>query len=125
MVRYKVNRVVLAGDAAHLNNPIGGFGLTTGMTDAGCLTEALSLVVNGQKPESFLQTACDKRLQIFRGVSNPGSQRFKRIVQEDPNHMPVADKEFFDRLNKDPHFQKENLLGTMSLYTPVEDIEGY
>jgi len=36
--------------------------------------------------------------------------------------MLVADKAFFDRLNKDPNFQKENLLGTMALYTPIEDI---
>jgi len=122
---YKVGRVVLAGDAAHLNNPIGGFGLTTGMTDAGCIAEALGLVVNGEKPESFLQAACDKRHQIFREISNPGSQRFKKIVQQDQNRISPEDMEFFRRLREDEGFQKQALLNTLSLYTPVEDIEGY
>jgi len=64
---YKVGRVVVAGDAAHLNNPIGGFGLTTGMTDAGCIAESLGLI-NETKPESFLQAACDMRWRIFRAI---------------------------------------------------------
>lgn len=122
---YKVGKVVLAGDAAHLNNPIGGFGLTTGMTDAGCIAEALSLVVKGEKPETFLQTACDTRYRIFRDISNPGSQRFKKLAQQDPKNIPREDMEFFKRLNSDPGFQKQNLLSTLALYTPVEDLEGY
>ena len=32
--RYRVGRVFLAGDAAHINHPDGGFGLNTGMGDA-------------------------------------------------------------------------------------------
>jgi hypothetical protein len=123
--QYKVGRVVLAGDAAHLNNPIGGFGLSTGMTDAGCIAEALSEVVNGKKPESFLQAACDMRYKIFRDISNPGSQRFKKIVQQDPDNIGADDLEFFRKLREDPGFQKQALMGTLGLYTPVEDIEGY
>jgi 3-(3-hydroxy-phenyl)propionate hydroxylase len=122
---YKVGRVVLVGDAAHLNNPIGGFGLTTGMTDAGCIAEALGLVIVGHKPESFLQAACDTRLRIFRDISNPGSQRFKRLAQEDPDNMPAEDAAFFKRLREDPAFVRQSLLGTLALYTPVEDIPGY
>lgn len=34
-------RVVLAGDAAHLNSPVGGEGMNAGMLDAGLLTEAV------------------------------------------------------------------------------------
>jgi 2-polyprenyl-6-methoxyphenol hydroxylase-like FAD-dependent oxidoreductase len=122
---YKVGRVVLAGDAAHLNNPIGGFGLTTGMTDAGCIAEALGEVVNGKKPESFLEAACDLRHKTFKEISNPGSQRFKKIVQQDQNNISPEDLEFFRKLREDIGFQKQALLGTLALYTPVEDIEEY
>lgn len=122
---YKVGRVVLAGDAAHLNNPIGGFGLTTGMTDAGCIAEALGHVINETKLESFLQAACDMRWRIFRDISNPGSQRFKAIVQQDPDNISEENLDFFRRLREDATFQKESLLRTLALYTPVEDIEGY
>ena len=34
---FRCGRVLLAGDAAHLNNPIGGFGMNAGIQDAGSL----------------------------------------------------------------------------------------
>jgi 3-(3-hydroxy-phenyl)propionate hydroxylase len=39
--RYFDNRVILAGDAAHLNNPLGGFGMNSGIHDVWNLTEKL------------------------------------------------------------------------------------
>lgn len=120
--QYKVGRVVLVGDAAHLNNPIGGFGLTTGMTDAGCISDALALVIQGKTPEEFLQKACDKRHEVFATVSNPGSQNFKRMVQQDPENISAEDMDFFGKLQTDPDFQRTALLGVMRLYTPVEDL---
>ena len=39
---FRVGRVLLAGDAAHLNNPIGAFGLNGGIHDAFNLTEKLA-----------------------------------------------------------------------------------
>jgi 3-(3-hydroxy-phenyl)propionate hydroxylase len=122
---YKVGRVILAGDAAHLLNPIGGYGLTTGLTDAGCMAEALGLVINGQKPESFLRAACDVRLRVFRDFTNPASQRAKRLVQQEPGNLPAEDLAFYERIENDPSFQREILLGALAMYTPVEDIEGY
>ena len=35
--RFRAGRVLLAGDAAHVNNPIGGMGLNGGLQDAGNL----------------------------------------------------------------------------------------
>ncbi|KAK1764510.1 FAD/NAD(P)-binding domain-containing protein [Phialemonium atrogriseum] len=122
--QYKVGRVVLAGDAAHLNNPIGGFGLTTGMTDAGCISDALILVIRGEAPEEFLQKACDVRREIFATVSNPGSQKFKAMVQQDPDNICAEDREFFEKLKNDAEFHRSALTGVMRLYTPVEDLMG-
>jgi 3-(3-hydroxy-phenyl)propionate hydroxylase len=120
--RYKVGRVVLVGDAAHLNNPIGGFGLTTGMTDAGCISDALAMVIKGEAGEELLQKACDKRHEIFKTISNPGSQKFKAMVQQDPNNISSQDREFFEKLNTDTGFHRNALLGSMQLYTPVESL---
>jgi 2-polyprenyl-6-methoxyphenol hydroxylase-like FAD-dependent oxidoreductase len=120
---YKTGRVILMGDAAHLNNPMGGFGLTTGLTDAGCMAEALSMVVRGEKEESFLQAACDVRHKLFQDISNPGSQRFKRLVQEDPNNIPKDDMDFFTNIRDDQNYEVNALRGIIGLYTPVEDVQ--
>jgi 2-polyprenyl-6-methoxyphenol hydroxylase-like FAD-dependent oxidoreductase len=53
---YRVRRVLLAGDAAHVHSPVGGQGLNTGVQDAVNLGWKLAQVVNGISPESLLDT---------------------------------------------------------------------
>ncbi|MBS7542826.1 FAD-dependent oxidoreductase [Ancylobacter oerskovii] len=52
--RFRDGRVFLAGDAAHVNNPIGGLGLNCGIHDAMYLAEVLGGVLNGEFPHSIL-----------------------------------------------------------------------
>ncbi|WDF74870.1 NAD(P)/FAD-dependent oxidoreductase (plasmid) [Novosphingobium sp. KACC 22771] len=48
-------RVYLAGDAAHLNNPLGGFGMNSGVHDAFNLFEKLDPVLKGTKTNQSLE----------------------------------------------------------------------
>jgi 3-(3-hydroxy-phenyl)propionate hydroxylase len=48
--RYRVGRVFLAGDAAHLNSPSGGMGMNGGIHDAFNLTDKLIRVLAGEDP---------------------------------------------------------------------------
>ena len=47
---YRVGRVFLAGDAAHVHSPVGGQGMNTGMQDAHNLAWKLALVATGPGP---------------------------------------------------------------------------
>ena len=53
---YRKERVLLAGDAAHVHYPTGGQGLNVGMQDAVNLGWKLAQVVNKTSPESLLDT---------------------------------------------------------------------
>ena len=53
---YRDRRVLLAGDAAHVHNPVGGQGLNTGVQDAVNLGWKLAQVVNRTSPDSLLDT---------------------------------------------------------------------
>jgi 2-polyprenyl-6-methoxyphenol hydroxylase-like FAD-dependent oxidoreductase len=53
---YRVRRVLLAGDAAHVHYPAGGQGLSLGIQDAVNLGWKLAQVVNGTSPEDLLDT---------------------------------------------------------------------
>jgi 2-polyprenyl-6-methoxyphenol hydroxylase-like FAD-dependent oxidoreductase len=53
---YRVGRVLLAGDAAHVHYPVGGQGLSLGVQDAVNLGWKLAQVVGGISPESLLDT---------------------------------------------------------------------
>jgi 2-polyprenyl-6-methoxyphenol hydroxylase-like FAD-dependent oxidoreductase len=53
---YRSGRVLLAGDAAHVQSPVGGQGLNTGVQDAVNLGWKLAQVVKRVSPESLLDT---------------------------------------------------------------------
>jgi 2-polyprenyl-6-methoxyphenol hydroxylase-like FAD-dependent oxidoreductase len=58
---YRAERVLLAGDSAHVHYPAGGQGLSLGVQDAVNLGWKLAQVVNGTSPESLLDTYEDER----------------------------------------------------------------
>jgi 2-polyprenyl-6-methoxyphenol hydroxylase-like FAD-dependent oxidoreductase len=53
---YRQRRVLLAGDAAHVHNPVGGQGLNIGVQDAVNLGWKLAQVVNQASPNGLLDT---------------------------------------------------------------------
>ncbi|WP_406428789.1 rifampin monooxygenase [Streptomyces sp. NBC_01589] len=59
--RYRVGRVLLAGDAAHIHPPTGGQGLNLGVQDAFNLGWKLAAEVNGWAPEGLLDSYHDER----------------------------------------------------------------
>jgi 2-polyprenyl-6-methoxyphenol hydroxylase-like FAD-dependent oxidoreductase len=48
---YRVGRVFLAGDAAHVHSPAGGQGMNTGLQDAANLSWKLAAVLHGDAPD--------------------------------------------------------------------------
>lgn len=78
---FRKGRVLLAGDAAHSNNPIGGLGLTTGILDAGPLGRALAAVINGKAPDSLLDKWAHARRDKWLNFTNQFSIEHKRMVQ--------------------------------------------
>jgi 2-polyprenyl-6-methoxyphenol hydroxylase-like FAD-dependent oxidoreductase len=53
---YRVGRVLLAGDAAHIHSPAGGQGMNVGIQDATNLAWKLALVVRGAAPAALLDS---------------------------------------------------------------------
>jgi len=71
--RYQKKRVFLAGDAAHLFTPTGGFGMNTGIDDAVNLGWKLGAVCNGWAPAQLLDTYDSERRPI--GLRNTQASR--------------------------------------------------
>jgi 2-polyprenyl-6-methoxyphenol hydroxylase-like FAD-dependent oxidoreductase len=62
--RYRVGRVFLAGDAAHVHSPLGGQGMNTGIQDAMNLGWKLAAVVGGRAPSWLLDSYEDERHRV-------------------------------------------------------------
>lgn len=58
---WRAGRMLLAGDAAHLNNPLGAFGLNGGLHDAVLLGEYLGSVCRGEADQGLLDAYVRKR----------------------------------------------------------------
>ncbi|MDP9861245.1 MULTISPECIES: FAD-dependent monooxygenase [Streptosporangium] len=61
---YRLGRVLLAGDAAHVHSPFGGQGLNLGLGDAMNLGWKLAATVRGRAPEGLLDTYTAERHPI-------------------------------------------------------------
>ncbi|HKE14333.1 MAG TPA: FAD-dependent monooxygenase, partial [Kofleriaceae bacterium] len=75
--RFRDGRVFLAGDAAHLMPPNGGFGGNTGIHDAHNLAWKLALVLGGQAGPRLLDTYESERKPVARFTVE---QAFTRYV---------------------------------------------
>jgi 2-polyprenyl-6-methoxyphenol hydroxylase-like FAD-dependent oxidoreductase len=91
---YRVGRVLLAGDAAHIHPPIGGQGLNLGLHDAFNLGWKLAAQVRGRAPETLLDTYEAERRPVAADVLDntraqtallspePGPQALRRLFTD-------------------------------------------
>ena len=83
--RFRAGRVLLAGDAAHVNNPIGGMGLNGGIQDAVNLAEKLAAVLLDGAPDRLLDLYDLQRRTVAREfVQQQSIENKKRLEARDP-----------------------------------------
>ncbi|WP_416904313.1 rifampin monooxygenase [Micromonospora echinospora] len=92
--RYRVGRVLLAGDAAHVHPPTGGQGLNLGLQDAFNLGWKLAAEVDGWAPEGLLDSYHTERHPVAADVlvntraqmelmsTAPGARAVRRLLSE-------------------------------------------
>ena len=77
--RYRVGRVFLAGDAAHVHSPLGGQGMNTGLQDAMNLGWKLAAAVRGTAPADLLDSYERERHPVGESVLKL-TDGFNRLV---------------------------------------------
>ncbi|MET9029972.1 FAD-dependent monooxygenase [Nocardia sp. NPDC004168] len=82
--RYRVGRVFLAGDAAHIHSPAGGQGMNTGIQDAYNLGWKLAAVLDGAD-ESLLDTYELERRAVARAVLDDSTDRMHALMRSAGN----------------------------------------
>jgi len=94
---FRLGHSFLAGDAAHINNPLGGMGMNGGIHDAVNLTARLAAVIGGAAPESELDRYdAQRRMVTLESVQSQTIQN-KRDLEA---NMPEDQQAFRDRLRR-------------------------
>jgi 3-(3-hydroxy-phenyl)propionate hydroxylase len=112
---FRVGRALLAGDAGHINNPIGAFGLNSGIHDAINLATKLGRVWRGEADENLLDLYAQQRRTAAIEQVDRMSIRNKRQLEE---HDPRVQRERLQELMtiaSDPERARRHLLETSML----------
>jgi len=80
---FQQGRAFLAGDAAHINNPLGGMGMNGGIHDAINLTSRLIEVWQGAKPETELERYDHQRRSVTLEYIEKQTIQNKRNLESD------------------------------------------
>jgi len=88
--RYRVGRVFLAGDAAHIHSPAGGQGMNTGIQDSYNLMWKLALVHRGVSPPSLLDSYHAERHPVAAATLRGTDMLTRRFSTLFAMHHPLA-----------------------------------
>ena len=116
---FRRGRVLLAGDAAHVTNPTGGFGLTTGLFDAFALWPTLAAVTLDGADPALLDTWAEERRTIFLERTSPQACAYKDFVFHACGGGAKLEGTLdgMRRMVRDPDYRLERLMFTKSLET--------
>jgi 3-(3-hydroxy-phenyl)propionate hydroxylase len=95
--RFRVGRAILAGDAAHVNSPIGAMGMNSGVHDAFNLADKLVRILRGEQDEDVLDRYERQRRHVAIQHTQAQTIRNKRLLAEKD---PVVRKRNQDELRR-------------------------
>jgi 3-(3-hydroxy-phenyl)propionate hydroxylase len=120
--KFRVGRVLLAGDAAHVNSPIGGMGLNSGVHDAISLADKLARVLRGDAEEAELDRYERQRRHVAVSHTQAQTIRNKRLLEERDPAVRARNHDELRRQAEDPELARKFLLRT-ALFDSLREAE--
>ena len=109
---YRVGNIAIAGDAAHINNPLGGMGMNGGIHDAIVLAEKLIAILREGASEDLLDVYDHQRRTVASEfIQKHTIENKKRMESLDPQAQRKRQAEFM-RTAADPELAHAFLLKT-------------
>jgi len=119
---YRLGRVLLAGDAAHANNPLGGMGLNSGVHDAFNLADKLlKVILEGSSDELLSQYSRQRRYVSMEHVNSQAAQN-KELLESNDRYARQAKLDDLRRRAEDPKLAREYMLKA-SLITSLQSAQ--
>ena len=121
--QYRIGRILLGGDSAHVNNPLGGMGMNGGIHDAINLGEKLVMISKGEANDDILDLY-DRQRRIIckRFVQAQTIANKKALEEKDPEAQRKAQEKYM-KTAADPALAKEFLMRTSMIDSVRESYE--
>lgn len=119
--QYVHGRVMLSGDAAHLNNPLGGMGMNGGIHDAMNLTDKLIKVFDGE-PLSVIDRYERQRRKVALETVQATTMRNRKMMSEKDPAARLAHHDELRGIVADRALHRNHLLKS-SMIQSLRDLE--
>jgi 3-(3-hydroxy-phenyl)propionate hydroxylase len=119
---YRLGRVLLAGDAAHANNPLGGMGLNSGLHDAFNLADKLLQVLLHNASDELLNRYSRQRRYVSMDHVNAQAAQNKALLESNEHSVRQAKLNDLRRCANDPKLARDYMLKA-SLITSLKSAE--
>ena len=118
--RFNYGRVCLVGDAAHLNNPLGGFGMNSGIHDAWNLCDKLEHNLTKGHDENSLDLFNRQRRAVTHSFIQAQTMQNKRLLEhgQGENHELRLQEMRKLNLNKDTRME---YLRRQAMFTSLKE----
>jgi 3-(3-hydroxy-phenyl)propionate hydroxylase len=116
--RYRDRRVILAGDAAHLNNPLGGFGMNAALHDIRNLCGKLMSILQHNGNDDLLDLYERQRRTVMQEFIQAQSIRNKQAIEMSADSQMAANEQNLRTIAANPAARRDYLL-RQSMYTAV------
>jgi 3-(3-hydroxy-phenyl)propionate hydroxylase len=100
--KFRAGRAILAGDAAHVNSPIGAMGMNSGVHDAFNLADKLVAILRGEADEDVLDRYERQRRHVAIQHTQAQTMRNKRLLAETDPVVRKKNQEELRRTAEDP-----------------------
>jgi 3-(3-hydroxy-phenyl)propionate hydroxylase len=107
---FRRGRAILAGDAAHVNSPIGAMGMNSGIHDAFNLADKLVAVLRGEAGDGVLDRYERQRRHVAIRHTQAQTIRNKRLLAEKDPAVRKRNHEELRRTAEDPRLARAFLL---------------
>jgi 3-(3-hydroxy-phenyl)propionate hydroxylase len=120
--KFRVGRAILAGDAAHVNSPIGAMGMNSGVHDAFNLADKLIAMAHGDAGEDLLDRYERQRRHVALAHTQAQTIRNKRLLSERDPAVRKRNHDELRRTAEDPQLARKFLLRT-ALFESLREAE--
>jgi 3-(3-hydroxy-phenyl)propionate hydroxylase len=120
--KFRVGRAILAGDAAHVNSPIGAMGMNSGVHDVFNLADKLIAIAHGEVGEDVLDRYERQRRHVALAHTQAQTIRNKRLLSERDPAVRKRNHDELRRTAEDPELARKFLLRT-ALFESLREAE--
>jgi 3-(3-hydroxy-phenyl)propionate hydroxylase len=121
---FRHGRVLLAGDAAHINNPLGGMGMNGGIQDAFNLSDKLAQIWEGADDRLLDRYDRQRRTVAIEAVQQQTNRNHQIISERDPEtrkqSLDAMRRTAADKRSAREYMLKSSMISSLSRAAEIE-----